>query len=218
MKTGKNVIVLMFILIAISNIAFASGFELRNGITWYMPKSKVEQCLKTEPNYEKYEVYDETDENLKEAICELYPQERTNPKTWVLYVYNISLGRNNEDVEMLLTGTKQNGLYVAYYKINVKSSDEEAWYNRAKDLTTQLSKKYGRFEEKDNWKKRKSKKSGDDVYESWYDLDDGTTIYLHLQKYEDYYDLALEYQSDKMKEIEQSCEDGTMYIDPVFGL
>ena len=218
-RKGKNVLIVILILIAISNTAFASRFELRNGLTWYMSKSKVEQCIKTEPNYENYEIYDETDEDIKEVICQTFPQERTNQKMWYILVNNISLGGANEDVRMYLSGTKPHGLYAVGYGINLKNNNEEAWYNRAKDLTTQLSKKYGQFKEEDAWKKRKSKKSGDKVYESWYTLDEGTYILLLLVKAEDNeYSLTLEYQSDKAKEIEQSIMDGTIYIDPVFGL
>lgn len=221
MRNVKTGLIIILFLIAISNTAFASRFELRNGITWYMAKSKVVQCLKSEPNYDNYIIIDETDEQVIEQLCLMSSNERKNPKMWFMMVFNMSLGETNEDVRMYFSGTKPHGLYVTGYFINVKSNNEESWYNRAKDLTTQLSKKYGKFSEEDNWKKRKNKKSGDKVYKSWYKLDDGTYILVVLTKDidEEYgYSLLVEYQSEKAEEIEQSIIDGTIYIDPAFGL
>ena len=215
----KNVfIILIVFVLSITNSAFASPFILRNGIKWFMTKDQVKQSLKSEPNFDSYIIADESNDTLRDMLYRFSPNEKSNPKLWCIFVTNLSLGNASEDVYLYMTGTKEHGLYTAFYEIVPHHYNEPSLYNRAKDLTSQLSKKYGKLNEDDHWKNRGNKKDGDYLYESWIELDDGTFIYLHLKKYEGNDSLAIEYQSARMKEIEQSIKDGTLYIDTAFGL
>jgi len=97
-------------------------------------------------------------------------------------------------------------------------SDYRKEYERAKELKQQLEKKYDEFEVSDNWNKRKSKKEGENVYQSWKHLDDDTTILMSINKNNPGYYFGIEYQSNDLKEIEQSLSDGSYYVTTPYGL
>lgn len=214
----KRLSALLIILLctAFISVSYAAPFTLRNGIEWYMTKEQVQKCLQKEPDYQTYIIGDET--ALTDYLYQMSPNEKTNPKLWLLYVMNVSLGRSDETVLMIMAGTKPHGLYNVIYFVMPNDEKEESLYSRAKDLQAQLSKKYGNLEVNDQWSKRKSIKSGDSAYQSWITLSDGTVVYIYIVNNEGSFELRIEYRSDKWQEIETSVEDGSLYIEPAFGL
>ena len=218
-KVVSSIVIILFTMLMLSSSAFSSSFELRNGIRWYISKSDVYQCLQAESDYDKYEIYDEkNNEAIQNAIYQMNPKEKENPKIWWIIVKGISLGRDDESVQLSFCGTIPDGLYDAFYDVIYDSGSEEECYARVKELTEQLSKKYGQFTVQDKWKSRNSVKNGVSFYDSWIHLDDKTSILCSVRKREDGYRLSIEYQCIKVKEIEQSIKDGSIYIEPAFGL
>ena len=201
-KIIRLFLLMLAILLLIVPALSASSFELRNGIQWGISELDVYRCLQTEPGYNQYVIHDESDSTeIQERLYKISPNEKTNPQFWCVEVESgISLGDSNEKVSLFLLGTKTYGLYVAKYYISPNNKSDDCYYNRAKELTTQLSKKYGKFKQRDEWKKRKNK------------------ICLRIIKVEDGYSMHVEYQSEMIQEITKCIEDGTLYIEPAFGL
>lgn len=160
MKRVITLFLSLMILVSLGNAAALSfsDFTFRNGIKWYMPKVRVMECLESEADFDRYSIVDEQDESIKEALYSAFPQEKTNPQIWKIQADNISLGSAGEKVRLNLAGTKSYGLICATYKITPNSTSEDTLYDRAKELLSQLSKKYGKFDENDQWKKRKKQR------------------------------------------------------------
>ena len=151
----KKIIAIMITFICLFMVILGSAaFTLRSGMEWYMTKEQVQKCLQKESDYSNYVVGDESE--MKEYLYQMSPQEKDNPKLWLVYATNVSLGRDDEKVLMVLGGTKPNGLYNIIYWVYPNDGKDESLYSRAKDLQSQLSKKYGTMDVKDQWKKRNS--------------------------------------------------------------
>ncbi len=206
----------IILLLQITFTASADVFTIRDGIKWYMTEDQVIQRLKNEADFSTYTLYHTEDFDL-DKIYTIFPYEKEHHQTWLLGLTNISLGSTNESVQLILCGTKKTGLYTLYYIITPNDSAEKNYYSRAKELTAQLEKKYGKFKVTDKWASRNSINNAK-VYGSWLVLFDGTEIWLHINKQNTQYELYLEYQSPQRKEIEQSLIDGSYYIEPSFGL
>ena len=95
------IILIVVYVLSTVNSAFASPFILRNGIKWYMTKKQVEQCLKSEPDYDSYSIADESVDYVRNRLITFSPYEKTNPKLWQIIVSNLSLGKASEDVSLM---------------------------------------------------------------------------------------------------------------------
>ena len=207
-------ILLCVIIVCCTVSSGLADFVFRDGIEWYMSEEQVKSHLEKEAGSDQYVITDIDSSNF----VSIFPQEATNPQSWLLMVENISLGSDEETVTLSLVGTKKTGLFVAFYTIEPKVSTDEYHYDRARDLLAQLEKKYGKFEKEDKWKRRKQIAQNKMVYEFSKDLKDKTIIYGYIIKMESGYELVIEYQSPRREEIEQSMQDGSFYIEPAFGL
>lgn len=207
-------IVLSLFLILSTMTAMAEKFTIRKGITWYMSKEAVMDCLKAEESYDNYLIYD-MDRN---SIEEMYPADKNHEQVWITFVIGVTLGHNDENVFMLLAGTNKTGLTSITYMLYPKNAIEEFYYDRSQELLSQLEKKYGDFKIDDKWKKRNQMKVNEHVYQFWKTLDNSTLIYVHTTKAEKGYNLVIEYRCPKYDDIIQEMNDGSFYIETSFGL